>query len=339
MKKILFITTQYRVGERIYPILPLLAKEFEIHLLKLYQMHSTSKWVGNFDMREVFDKKYLKLFSKLILNLKDINYNEYDLILCDDDRARNGVEKIYKNKKCLMVGCSHGNRDLNPNSWHAIKHHKIAFDKCFVFGKKEILPHSILGGIPSNDQLKDYKQNEKNYILVICNILGNHFAHKEFKYCFNEHFFNSCGLLELQKEYNKEIIIKLKSRANENGYKHNIEYLNQILPKDLKYKILIDVEDDNKLIAQSFMVISSPSTLSFKPIQLGIPTAIIKNSGVNGLFYDFEGFVDLNPQEIIKTLKNQLDKPNKDFILDTIEGGINFNSTNVFINNLKQILL
>ena len=87
------------------------------------------------------------------------------------------------------------------------------------------------------------------------------------------------------------------------------------------------------------MVISSPSTLSFKPIQLGIPTAIIKNSGVNGLFYDFEGFVDLNPQEIIKTLKNQLDKPNKDFILDTIEGGINFNSTNVFINNLKQILL
>jgi hypothetical protein len=339
MKKILFITTQYRVGERIYPVLPSLSRDFDMHLLKLYEMHPTSKWVGNLDMRKVFDKKYLKLFSKLILDLKDINYNEYDLILCDDDRARNGVEKVYKNRKCLMVGCSHGNRDLIKDKWHALKHHKVAFDKCFIFGKKEILPHSILGGIPSNDQLKDYEHNEKNHILIICNILGNHVARKEFKYCFNEHFFNNCGLLELQKEYNKKIIIKLKSRTNEKGYKHNIDYLNKILPEGLKYEILIDVEDDNKLVSESFMVISAPSTLTFKPIQLQIPTAVVKDSGQNGLFCDFKGFVNLNSEEIITTLKDQLVSPDLDFINNTIEGGVNFNSTNVFVNNLKQMLL
>ena len=140
MKKILFITTQYRVGERIYPVIPSLSKEFEIHLLRLYQMHPSHKWPGDFDLREEFYAKYLNYFSKTILDSNKIDYSEYDLILCDDDRARNGIEKIYKNRKCLMIGCSHGNRDLDSDNWHAIKHHKLAFDKCFVFGKKETLP-------------------------------------------------------------------------------------------------------------------------------------------------------------------------------------------------------
>ena len=337
MKKILFIATQYRNGERIYPVIPPLSKSFELDLLKLYEMNPNHKWSGDSDLRDLFDKKYLKYFKNIILNINNINYKEYDLILCDDDRARNGVEKIYKNKKCLMIGCSHGNRDLNHDSWHAIKHHKKAFDKCFIFGKKEILPHAILGGIPSNDNLKHYLNEEKKHILVICNILGNHPFHKEFKLSFNKHLFNNLGLIELQQKYNKKIIIKLKSRSNE-SYKKNISYLEDILPKNLDYEILIDVEDDNKLIAQSFMVISSPSTMTLKSIQLNIPTAIIKDSGQTGLFYDFKGFVNLNKEEIINTLKNQLDKPDKDFILNTIEGGYNFTSTQIFNNNIKKLL-
>jgi hypothetical protein len=335
MKKILFITTQYRVGERIFPILPNLSKNFEIHLLKLYQMHSSHIWPGSFDMRDTFHKKYLKYFTKIIPTINDINYKEYDLILCDDDRARNGVEQIYKNKKCLMVGCSHGNRNLNHNEWHAMKHHKIAFDKCFTFGKKELLPHTMPGGIPSNDKLKEYSL-EKNHILVICNFLGN--RHCEFKIPFNEHFFKECGLVELQQKYNKKVIIKLKSRADEGGYKHNIEYLNSILPKKLNYEILVDVEDDNLLIAQSFMVISAPSTLAFKPIQLQIPTAIIKDSGQTGLFYDFKGLVELNKNSIITTLENQLITSDKDFIINTVEEGFDFKSTENFVNEIKKLI-
>ena len=39
MKNILFITTQYRVGERIYPIIPFLSKIYNVDLLRLYQMN------------------------------------------------------------------------------------------------------------------------------------------------------------------------------------------------------------------------------------------------------------------------------------------------------------
>lgn len=298
-------------------------------------MHPSHKWPGSFDVRIFFNTKYLKYFTKIISTINDINYDEYDLILCDDDRARNGVELIYKNKKCLMVGCSHGNRNLNPNEWHAVKHHKVAFDKCFTFGKKESLPYSIPGGIPSNDNLKKYSL-EKKHILIICNFLGNRYC--EFPIPFNRYFFDECGLKELQQKYNKKIIIKLKSRADEGGYKHNIKYLNEILPKELDYEILVDVEDDNKLISESFMVISAPSTMTFKPIQLQIPTAIINGSGQTGLFYDFKGLVELNKKQIINTLEDQLINPDKNFILNTIEGGLNFNSTKIFKNQIKQLI-
>ncbi len=337
MKKILFIAIQYRNGERVYPVIPYLSKDYKLDLLKLYEMKPDHKWAGNVDLRNIFNSKYLKYFSNIVPSINDIDYSKYDLILCDDDRARNGVEKIYKNKQCLMVGCSHGNRDLNPNSWHAVKHHKVAFDKCFVFGKKETLPYALLGGIPSNDNLKSYLNEDKKHILVICNILGNHPARNEFKLCFDKHLFNNLGLLKLQQKYNKKIIIKLKSRSNE-SYKRNITYLKEILPKNLNYEILIDIEDDNKLISQSFIVISSPSTLAFKPIQLQIPTAIIKDSGVNGLFYDFKGFVELGEKNILNTLKDQLKNPDKMFIKNTIEGGSDFTSKKVFLKNLKTVM-
>ena len=334
MKKILFITTQYRTGERIYPIIPSLSKEFEVHLLKLYQMDPSHKWPGSFDTRILFDKEYLKYFTHIIPTINDIYYNEYDLILCDDNRLTKKWNSgyIFKNKMCPMIGCSHGNTDAN----YVNIHHNKAFNKCFVFGEKEKQPHTILGGIPSNDKLKKYSSEEKKHILVICNFLGN--RHCEFKISFNKHFFNECGLLELQKRYNKKIIIKLKSRADEGGYKHNISYLNSILPKELDYEILVDVEDDNLLIAQSFMVISAPSTMAFKPLQLKIPTAIINGSGQTGLFYDFKGLVELNSNKIISTLEDQIINPDKDYILNTIEGGLNFNSTEVFVKKIKKLI-
>ena len=121
-------------------------------------------------------------------------------------------------------------------------------------------------------------------------------------------------------------------------YKKNITYLKDILPKNLNYKILVDIEDDNKLIAQSFMVISAPSTMTFKSIQLQIPTAIIKYSGQTGLYGDFKGFVNLNKNEILNTLEDQILNPDKNFISNTIEGGLNFTSTQIFLKNLKTIM-
>ena len=78
---------------------------------------------------------------------------------------------------------------------------------------------------------------------------------------------------------------------------------------------MYDVEDDNKLIAQSVEVYSAPSTLALKPIQLGIPTTLIPGTGQTGIFYDYE--------------------TNENFIEDTLEGGKDFNSTQCFLNYIK----
>lgn len=334
MKKILFITTQYRVGERIYPIIPFLSKMYKIDLLRLYQMNPKRSWPGNCDIRSKFKNTYLKFFDNEIKKIQKIDYDKYNLIICDDDRARNGVDTIYKNKKSLMVGCSHGNRDLDPSKWHAIKHYRKSFDKCFVFGNKELLPYSIPSGIPSNDILKKYLDVEKKHILIICNFLGNRSC--PFPIKFNKYFFRECGVKELQKKHNKKVLIKLKSREDEKGYKHNIKYLESILPRELDYKIIIDVKDDNLLIAQSCLVISAPSTLTFKPIQLNIPTVVIKNSGQNGLFSDFDGLLDLKKKDILKYFSSKHDY--KDFLKNTLSGGLNFNSTELYLENIKNLI-
>ena len=64
MKNILFVTTQYRVGERIYPIIPKLAKKYNLDLMRLYQMDPNWKWTGDDDLRKYFDNilgfSYLK---------------------------------------------------------------------------------------------------------------------------------------------------------------------------------------------------------------------------------------------------------------------------------------
>ena len=353
MKKILFITTQYRVGERIYPIIPQLTKEFEVHLLVLYQMHPSHNWPGNIDVRTSnFMEKYVHLFKNVLTTIYDIKFEQYDLILCDDNRATKKWESewIYQRKKCPMVCCSHGNTDDDST-----KNHNKVFDKCFVFGKKEKTQHTLLGGIPSNDILlkQEYMSLTKEHILVIVNFLGNRYC--EFKVAFDKHFFNNCGLVELQEKYNKKILIKLKSRADERGI-NNEKYISNIMPENLDYKIIIDTKDDNKLIAQSQAIISAPSTIAFKAIQYGVPTVLIKNSGQTGLFYDYPWLIDLDKDKIINAIEeqsklitkgaiiiansmNKLNRQkNKEWIDNTIEGGSSFNSTEIFINEIKKLI-
>ena len=57
MKKILLVATIYRVGERIYPIIPKLSEEFNIDVFKTAQMGNDISWYGNNDLRAIFDKK------------------------------------------------------------------------------------------------------------------------------------------------------------------------------------------------------------------------------------------------------------------------------------------
>ena len=101
----------------------------------------------------------------------------------------------------------------------------------------------------------------------------------------------------------------------------------------------MDSEDNNKLISDSFIVISAPSTLSFKSIQLGIPTILIKGSGDERHFSDFKGLVELDTQIIFDEIERQYGiVKDTDFIKETIEGGIDFSSTEKFINTVGELI-
>ena len=245
----------------------------------------------------------------------------------------------------------------------------ISMDKVFCLGEKERLIYSqlydnkniIKGGIPTNDTLKQHLNTEGEYILVITNFLGNHGMHqplhksgaqslkdlkkminKIFPVNFDEEFVYKSGLLELSKKYNKKIVIKQKTRFDDPNYHKNIQYLKEEFMHNWTgpYEILTDKGlSIDEVIAKSFIVISAASTLTFKPIQLKKPTVIIEGSGQTGNFYDFEGLVPLDKVAIENEIERQIHNgPDTQFIETTIEGGLNFNSTEIYINNLKKII-
>ena len=85
--------------------------------------------------------------------------------------------------------------------------------------------------------------------------------------------------------------------------KNEIKYINSFC----KGEVITNTDNIDQLIADSAVVISAPSTLSFKPIQLGIPTILIKGSGAIGAFHDYPGLVNLNKPEIFDNLQMQID--------------------------------
>jgi len=330
LNKILLISSVYRVGERIYPIIPHLAKEYQLDLLKVYQMSKSYKWVGSDDLRVEFDKTYSKYFNQVFYDECDSSH--YDLIISDDNRLtyKTELSKVYKRKNCPMLACTHGNGD-NP---YLVEGYKTVFDKCFVFGEKEKqFDYCIPAGIPSNDELIKYVGEEKKHILVIINFLTNRSS--PFKVNFGKELFEKLDLLSLQEEYKLPVVLKLKSRADENGFEHNVRYLEKILPSSLNYRILVDVKNDNELISQSKIVISAPSTLAFKPIQLGIPTVLINESGQVANFSDYDGLFDIDA-DFKSYLREYTLK--KKFIEETIAGGLRFESTSIMVNQIKKFL-
>jgi len=331
-KSILFVTTQYKVGERIYPIIPYLTQTYNVDLLKTYHMHPhTGKWGGDIDLRKIFDQKYINYFSQVFDSIPDLS--KYDLILVDDNRTKPELTEIFSKRSCLMIGNSHGCSD---HGYETLNFQKC-FDGCFVFGLSECTqPYHIPGGIPANDGLKQYKTIKKEHILVITGFLGlepefTDFKGFTFKRC-DKHFFNSLHLLDLQKKYNKKVVVKIKSRENQN-HLHHVNYIKSILPSNLDYEIKVDVEDDNLLIAKSSLVLGAPSTFALKPIQLGIPTFLFKGYNQTSIFKNYKYLIDL---EEFKT--SLVFSPQKDFIENTIQGGLTWNSTQYYLNYIDQII-
>lgn len=337
-KSILFVTTQYRTGERVYPIIPFLAKDYNLDLYKTYHMHpQTGRWGGDKDLRKVFDTQYGKFFKETFSEVNNINFSKYNLIITDDCRVQSGMEKIYAKRQCLLVGNSHGNNAY----YYPVKNLNVCFDGCFVFGRQEVThSHLIPGGVPSNDVLANYKNIEKKHILIVTNFIKTGFTDLN-GFTFipnNKDFFDGMNILKIQQHYNKPVVIKIKSREG-GDYVNDINFIEASLPEGLDYKILVDVEDDNLLIAESVAVIGHGSTMMLKPLQLGIPTAIIKNYGYtdqgSSIYGNCTAVVDLDHKKIMEVLAI---KDHSEFILEAVQGGNTFNSIFYYLDFIKQII-
>ena len=71
--KILFVMSQYRVCERILPVVPKLKNDYELDCLLVYQMSSKHVWPGDKDLRDNFFKEYGDYFNNISSD-KDIPF-------------------------------------------------------------------------------------------------------------------------------------------------------------------------------------------------------------------------------------------------------------------------
>ena len=348
MKRILLIATVYRVGERIYSNIPELNKVGTLDLLTINQMSPACQWYGDDDPRTTFHNSYNQYFETIYdagMNSTDANpspvllnidVSKYDLIIYDDNRNRHGISNLYNKAKVHnipVIGCVHGAGLAGMEGMDS------AYDYLCVFGEKDYKHHNkhkniIKTGIPSNDKLKLYERTNE-YILVIVNYLGNRGC--PYNIQVDNRFISQTGLKELQNEFGKKVLFKLKSRQDHPYPQSDKEYLQNIIGNSLDYEIIMDGDND-KIIAGAFIVISAPSTLALKSIQLGIPTIMIKGAGLADIHLsDFKGLVDLDTQIIFDEIERQYNNgKDKDFIMNTVAGGIDFNSTDYFIKAVKE---
>ena len=351
MKKILFITSVYRCGEKTFPIIPELSKHYHVDVLFNSQMSRKSPWFGNLDLRLAVYKSFEKCCRKTVHGvpyrgkfsiknvLKSLSPTDYSLVIFDDIKItnRHGTEFMYrkfKNRSIPIVFCPHGN-------WNYRSHHANGSrDHCFVFGKKDKKyitgKHLLPGGVPANDALKSYARKSK-YVLFILSMYHETLKKVDGLKCLNAQKIIELGLAKIAKAEGLTLIIKAKNRyPSARQSRHAFEPLKKIRGA----KVVLDVKDDNKLIAEAKYVISCPSTMAFKPIQLGIPTVILGGYGQKGSLFDFRGFLKNPNQQLIHKELIRQEKLGKcvGFIKRTLDGGINFSSTQSYVQKIMRIL-
>ena len=66
---------------------------------------------------------------------------------------------------------------------------------------------------------------------------------------------------------------------------------------------------------------------------------MINKAGILGHFFDYKGLVDLDTQKIFDEIERQYQSEKEcQFIEDTIEGGLDFTSTDKCVSSIMSIL-
>jgi len=356
-KKLLLIITHPRTSEKIYSVIPQLSTEYVLDIYMCGQFSSNTPWYGDVDPRVNFINNY-EHYSNDYWSGPPFHHDgtfeglftkhsatEYDGVIVDDNRLMNEVDMSqifseFQKNNIPVIGNPHGNQSLDFRNLTALNR---SFDYVFVLGRKEQEYYSrqfdkdkiLIAGIPSNDVVKDYKLEQK-HILLIVNFLGNRVA--PFPVKFDRNLIDNIGLKKISKESGVPIVVKLKARHDDSDHQKNVKYVHGWFDDEDEYTIITDGDND-ELIQNSAYVITSPSTFAFKSIQAGIPTVLLDGTGEVGNFYDYNHLVSLSEDEVKNSILKQIyEGKQTSFIENTLEGGLSFNSTDLFIGEIKRII-
>jgi len=292
-------------------------------------------------------------------NLKIFLENtKLDIAIIDDSNGihkgnRHGYNEIYsiikKMNNIPIVGCIEGIKNFNKNEkkktelQSIVNSVNICYDYIFCFSKyqynhlkeNKLLENKIFKvGIPYLDKLNKlniYTEKDKEYIIFFSSWSPN--LNKTKWKSIDEDYIKV--IIQLAKEMELKLIIKEKPRNNY-SYKH--------LESDNVIVTMCEGNELDTLMTKSKLVISVPSTIILRCLFLNIPTIILNDEyyGQLGGLKDFKGV--LNNSINLNSIKEKyiFFKKNKNYIQNYLKDnyyGIEFNSINLFINNINNIIL
>ena len=371
--EILFISTIHRMSERVIPAIKKLQDNFTVKILNTGQSSFNTEYqanlrykkyvTSNFSKRNIFNTRKIshKRESRGQQNSKDVLLEARNLIsdktaavILDDSRHKlfsQDLYKIAKDRGCKVFANTHGNISFKKIPLIYGFSHKKFYDHIFVFGDYERdhiinLGHDknfvLCGGIPENDMLLDVKRSNE-YILVIPNfILQREVGGYQLDFCkraqsFNKNVVEKMKLLQLQQNLGKKVFIKLKHRMS-SSCEEEVRNIREIMPKGLEYDITHNVNSEKSLISAAACVLTYGSTMSFKPIQMGIPTVIYKDLGYVGNFIEYGCVIDVGESYDHVFDEGFMAGERDRFLKNTLAGGVDFTSSKSYISLLCKKL-
>ncbi|MGB0713042.1 MAG: hypothetical protein ACPGUC_05725 [Gammaproteobacteria bacterium] len=274
----------------------------------------------------------------------------FDLALFDTNKGKRhwGNPLLYRQLRkrgVPVIGCQEGSLDDGEAGLKPVSEGLgLYYDYCFCLGgfDKDLLlrrnprlegrVHAV--GLPSNDRLSRFDANadrpEAKHVMLVPSWTPKAGATQRFD-PMTDDLINRCGAFEMARRFKLPLLIKEKTRP---------EFAFKFLEGE-GVQVSMDETHLDEMIAESACVIGAPSTLLFKSIQLGIPTAVLSKPrmGQLGVFAEFDGTTESDADSVMATLEAQAKRgrASDEFIERALAGGSHFESRTRFADAVEHI--
>ena len=349
--RVLFVTSIYHVGERVYPVIDQLVKEASVTVLCLDRMSPKFSWQGDLDPREELYAEWTRSGVTLRFD-KEPNPHDFAAIFFEDSWLKKKFHMgryAHKIRKCSTprISAPHG------MGWHFpqgpfFSTHFLGdlIDHAGLFGKEEadhikVWGSHFLGGIPRNDTLTYVKVPDPEYILVLAGWLPSspHMngsqkltgKYSDYRVLNGDDLIRT-GVVELSKKLGLPIVISQKTRPGQ-----SLEDRKVWQPLE-DYRLVNDHRNHDDMVRKAAAVIGAPTTLSIKPMALGIPTILFRHRGVHGHLERFPGLVDATEGVALSEYDRQVANPDelKAFAEAISTGVTTGRSTEIYVKEIMD---